>query len=366
MGTLAEQVMSGAQSAQTQQGNTVGDALQAFHITATAEHAKQELEMEQQKQDMNKATWVSSQLQAGSKLPPSSQKIWAQGFGDQLGKLYPGAHPDVLQAIKSDSDFVKGLATTIAPGLNENPSITKDVFGSDLATLQEHVTSRQQQAAMISAAQLKSEGMNGRVQVGQDNAVQAAVKHVHDDPIIKTLVGQDQSLQKARGILAGTSEHTPSWIELDESMQDAAKVLNGGTVSSDMKLKQLQQGMFDKDTGHVRGYLNSDPNQPASPAAIQFAKHFVDRLSGQIDGQLAQSATRRAAGMGAQYFHNPNIAAATTDAIKSYQNGSWRGDQLINQPAQSGPAVGTEHDFSGKTYVFQGGDVNDQKNWKVK
>ncbi len=330
MGSLGESVIGAAQAQAQGTGQTVGNAVQAYHIAATAEHARQELDMEKQKQDINKANWVSQQYDKIGRTSGPAQNMLIDSFGKQAQQIIPGFNPDTLEILKKDPDALRAITFRAAHSLSRGGVQTPEdaqallaLHNGDLDGFTSSVTKMGEENAQISAAQLKNQALEGRVQTMQDNAVTAAVRHIHESPAVKNLVTQDQSLAKARGIL-NDPNHTPSWIELDESMQDAAKVLNGGSVSSDMKLKQLQAGMFDKSTGHLKGFLSSDPNQPANPQSIAFANHFIGRLSGQIDGQLAQSAGRLANGLGSQYYHNPNIHAATTDAIKSYQNGSWR------------------------------------------
>ncbi len=341
-GSLADSVIQTAQQTNADATHTVGDAMQAYHIASSAENARQQLTIQQQENERNKSNWVTSQLQAGAKLPPSSQKIWAAGFSDNLGKLYPNAHPDVLSAIQKDSEFVKGLAATVAPSLQENPSITKGVFGSDLATLQGHVSSRQQEMAMISAAQLKQQAFNGRNENTQDNTL-LAVGDKFDKPL-SPMVDLGNKLDRDKEMLKQTDPKFPvTYQAVHEVLQNIATVLGNGSIS-DARVTSITPQLGDETLKKIDAKIFSDPNLPASPKLVAYAQHIVNRLNGSID-QSVTSGAGRIHSSSAGAFHNPAIKGMFDNKANYYQTGKWRigagGGGAAPQQAAA-PAGGTD------------------------
>lgn len=201
MADIANSVIQGAQQTAQSGGQTVGDALHAYQVVSQAQNARQQLEIQKEENERNKANWATSQISAIANMPPSTQKIAAKSFVQQAQKLYPGFDPGIADAMTSDSEFTKGLARVFASQNGQNPDVVSNVFGSSLPTLQSHIEHTMQQDAMIKSSQLKSDWQGQRVDEQKNQNAAAAGNHFNSDPIIKNSRQNLNSLQKSSSIL---------------------------------------------------------------------------------------------------------------------------------------------------------------------
>ncbi len=182
----------------------------------------------------------------------------------------------------------------------------------------------------------------------QDNQSAAAINKIHQDHTLVGMRGQAANVDKGLHTLEGSADHKPTWIEVNEIAQDYANALSGNKGSSDFKLKQSEQQSFDKFLGDLKGKINSDPNQPADQAYIDFYKNFGSRLKGIFDKQMASRANNLLVGAQRAYKHNPDAYEAMKEAAGLYKNGGWRESPDIEQtapapqqaPAQQAPPQG--------------------------
>ena len=126
MATLAETMIGNQQQAMQNSSHTAGDAIQAFHIAATAEHARQELEMEQQKQEVNKAQWMTSMMEKIGKLDGPAQDMMIDTFGRQAKKIEPTFNTDNLDILKKDPELADRYSAVAAKYANAKEDMTPD------------------------------------------------------------------------------------------------------------------------------------------------------------------------------------------------------------------------------------------------
>ncbi len=312
MPSLAESVGQTAAAGVAQQSHTVGDAMSAYHIAATAEHARQSLDLQKEENERNKSSWVTAQLQAGAKLAPAAQKIWAGSFADNLGKLYPNAHPDVLEGITRDADFVKGLATTVAPSIQEDPSITGDVFGSDLATLQEHISKRQQEMAMVSAAQLKGESIqNPRLETLAFNKHKAAVSGVMDDKPTSNLLSGYQSINNAlvnyqnSGGMPGELAQLQTMLRLNAGSGGTGVAERAEGYATDLGLSKAK--VMQIMTGKIQD------TELSSPAIVKAIKEIAQGELANKQTQAAQQIKKKSGAYHSIYANDPRASVYRPD-----------------------------------------------------
>lgn len=340
---LADDVINISNQTASMPAQATSDAMQAYHIASTAANARQQLDIQKDEHEQNKATWLAQQVHAINQASGPARKLLTDNLAKNAPSVYPNINTDNIKMMGSDPDLSRGAAIAaqkITSGQQLSPEEIQQLpsmFASQPDAFHQSILALGQQHATVEAGKVKAQGFEGRVNAMNDNMTASAVNKVHSDPMVKTLVGQGMSLDKGNQILNDPNHHA-SWTELNEVAQDFAKVLNGGQISSDFKLKELQSPSFQKFMGQLKASAESDPNQPANPETVAFWQHFGNRLNSQIDTQLAQAAGRHASGMKAEFYHNPNLQPAVSDAIKTYKSGAWRSDPNITGGA-SAPAA---------------------------
>ena len=202
MATLAEAVGQGAQDAQNQAGHSVGDALNAYQISAQAEHARQELDMEKQKQDMNKATWFSGQMDNIQRMEDGpARKLIINSVKSQMPSVYPGFNPDNFDLITHRPELTPALAQMAADaanGKNLQPGDLETLMsahGSDfMKTLQTNRDAKLQEIGN----QTKNMGMvDVRQQMVDLNTHKSATDAVTKNTPTQNLLNGYQSMQNA-------------------------------------------------------------------------------------------------------------------------------------------------------------------------
>ncbi len=106
---MADDIIGMASQTAQQLGHSGADALQAYHVAATAEHARQELDMEKEKQQMTKATWLTTQIGAINRMSGPAQGLAMDNFEKHAKQLYPGMDPMNIQLLKKDPEMMRGL-----------------------------------------------------------------------------------------------------------------------------------------------------------------------------------------------------------------------------------------------------------------
>lgn len=132
----AGNVVQGAQEQANQAGHTVGDAMQAYHIAATAEHARQSLDLQKQEADLNKAKWLTGQVDQIGRMSGPAQQIALKGMKSQIQQVVPGYNPENLDVLIKDPSQLQGFHAAMS-----NYGAGKDLTADDWGTIQAHISS---------------------------------------------------------------------------------------------------------------------------------------------------------------------------------------------------------------------------------
>lgn len=338
MATLAESVIQGAQQTADKAG-TVGDAVQAYHIAATAEHARQELDMEKQKQDMNKANWILGGINKAATLVGPIQKGYMKNFADQWKRMDPTADTSGLESLTNSPDDLRGYLAS-AKEMADRGGVSEDhqaayVKGmGSYEGVQKAIDDYANHRAMIQAAQTKAEGMNLRGQVMAANAAQTAGDKFDKDPNLNKLLPMGQALGRDLSTIShNSSDHPVTYQTLHESLMNVANVLGSGSLS-DSRVNSITPHINDETRSKIEQFFGDDPNRAASPEYVNYVRNLVTRLHGAVKNDVTDRADQIASG-------RDTIAAAAVPGVSEvtkakhdyYRNGQW----LANQAKAAAP-----------------------------
>ncbi len=203
MASLGSQVIQGAQE-QAQQGNqTIGNAVQAYQVASTAEHARQELDMEKQNASLKKSQFILEGVSRANSMTGNMQKEYLSQFTDQVQKMDPTIDTQGFKAlVRSPDDIQKilaGVKQMQDTGGVQNPeqaSYVTGMFGFDGAA--KFISDSENHKAMVAAAQMKGDAIqNPRLQMLGWNKHKAAVSGVVDDKPTNNLLAGYQSINNA-------------------------------------------------------------------------------------------------------------------------------------------------------------------------
>lgn len=326
--------MGGAQQAQDEQGHTAGDAINAYHIAATAEHARQELDMEKQKQEINKGNYVLGGITKASTMAGPLQKTYLKQFSDQWQKMDPNADTSGLQSIVNSPEdlqhYLDAAGTMLKTGGVQNPDQAAYIakMGSAegaTALMNDHAKYQ----AEVLAGQARAAAMNGRNETMQDNAVSTAVNKLHES--VAPIRNNAYQLDRALGNLEPrpsqkdpTKMQLPSWIEGNIALQDINSSMMGNKGGSDTSRAELQSPSGKKELGNIMAGIQSNPNQPMNQATYDFIKGLGARLQGHLNNQAASTIQAHMTGIDGNTYHNPQLAPTLNKVANIYKTGQWR------------------------------------------
>lgn len=366
MATLAESVMSGAQETVNQQGRTVGDAMQAYHIAQTAAHATQELEMEKQNQQMNKANFIMQGIARANGMAGPVQKQYIDQLTGTISKMDPNIDTSGLKAlVKSPEELQKVIAANhylASTGGVQNPeqaayavnSLGMEGVTKLISDHEEHLAKIQ--AAQLGMAQVRQQGVNLQTHT-------AAVKAITDDSYTKQLLTSKQNLENAIQNYEKGGATPQEFAELQQAVR-ANLGIKGQTGVGERQESYLKSVGLSIDkvnqflSGNPQSVLESDPafsNQILGLARLEVANKSQQGLQ-QIDKNSKRyKSFYQAPGMAA---HQPDFEA-TLDAQK--QQFAPQGQAAAGIPQQQTPVAGTVHNPDGSVthmgvrYIQQNG-----------
>lgn len=360
---LSDDVAGIAQNTNQMTNQGGNDALQAYHIAATAEHARQELEMEKASHQMNKANWLVSQLDAIAKMPEATQNIAMKSFPKQAAQAGIMMDPNFADAMHKDRElrtnaFIHSAHLMSAGGIQspEDAKTVLDTYGGDFSSASSEVQKLGQGILQMKGNQLKADAMGARAATMQDNAVIGAVQKVHTNPAMTPVKKQALNIDKELGVLEPVADsqgnlHQPTWTDLNEYKQGYTAALNGQGISSDFKLKELGDPSYKQKLAELEAKAKGNQDQPADPTAVDFWKARGQRLQKQLDNQLGVLAHAGIQGLSPEFLHNPNVVPAVRQAAQKYMDGTWRQDPMARSgleekqtvPAPSSSSLNFEH-----------------------
>lgn len=342
MPTLAESVInSGLQQSQNFGSQTVGDALNAYHIASTAEHANQELQMEKQNQEINKANYVMQNIDKISRMSGKPQQIMIDSFKDRLKQIMPGYDPRAIDMLTQDDNsladtaMVVGKLMNVGIDHNQAQSLLSKLHSVDGAT--EILEKAGQFRAMTTQALIRNQGQQGRVEAMNDAMTDRMKKEFDDNPNMQKLLNVGQPLGRdVYNIQQAEKEGKPvTYQMLAEAIQSTSNALAPGSGVSDFRVKEISPNVSDKMITAIKTAATDNPNQEAAPEYKKYVKDTLTRTYNATRADVAQTSDRIYSGMSPDIFHNQNAVEMAKRKHAYYRSG-----QALQPPDVSGLSGG--------------------------
>lgn len=206
MADFAQAAVDTTQATTSDSSHTVGDALKAYQVVSTAENARQQLDIQKQENERNKATWLSSQVDAINKLNGPGRQVVADGFASQFQKVYPNANQDLPKLLAKDPELTRDMSTAMSHIANgtagpEDYEKLNSVLGSSSPQLISFIEQGAKNRATVESGQIKASAQLGRVEEIKNGAATAAGHAFEADPIILNSKKNLNSIEKSQSIL---------------------------------------------------------------------------------------------------------------------------------------------------------------------
>ncbi len=166
-------------------------------------------------------------------------------------------------------------------------------------------------------ANAHNNSLQGRTDIQAYNAVQHQVA-----PMAQQSLNIDKAIDQF-----SDPNHPPSWTQVSEVAQDISAALSNSKVSSDFKLNKIEKHTLDQNMGDLKGFLTSNPDQPASPEVVKFWKNMATRLKAVYGKQMkarAETIERSAP---------DSVKGVMSKAAAPYADGTWNGPVETPPPA---------------------------------
>lgn len=290
MATLAESVINGAQDTVNSQAHTAGDAIQAYHIAQQAQHATQELEMEKQSNDINKANWLMSSMDKASRTVGPLRNAMIDSLKTQYAKLNPGADPKVFDVLQKQSpedtrQLAWNLDQQMKQGGASNPDQAQHVlegFGS-LDGYTKFLEAGRDYQAKLEGARALAQAQGGKTQAFNDrNQVNVSGQY---NQTVKPLEDVMTSANRVRAIIdrikSGELKSTPT-LTTDLSMALAGMLNKGAaaTVSGSENAGAAMQSLAGSAATKY-GFVAGQPMNSVTPAQLDQLDKDVGALRGE-------------------------------------------------------------------------------------
>lgn len=349
-------------------GATAADAMQAYHITATAEHARQALEMQKQEQDRNKAVWFTNMVGAIHNASGPARALIADNVKKQLPSVYPNSDPSTIDMISKDPEFGRGTYSAFnniaqGRGTSEDFQMASDYVAAAPADKKTFIEQHLQQEAAVRGAQLKASGMNGRVDVMKDNQTLAAGKAYEVDPIIKMSKTNLNSLVRSESILQNPDRPVTA-KDLNLAYTDYINAVAAGGAATEGKISRELPETWDQKWNELKlkaGNISDLRKDPVGKALIEQLQSGISSVKGDLGDAMMDQAQNIHTGL--SQSSNPNVVAASSAKIGDY-NSKYSRQALSKKSGHSAASSGPKAGDVMSGYKFKGGDPADQNNWE--
>ena len=385
MATLAESVMGGAQEAINSQQHTAGDAIQAYQVAQQAKHAEQELAMEKQNNDINKANYVLDGMsKAMNAVGPVRNAMLAQ-LKQGYSRIDPTADPAVFDVIpKMGDEDTRQLAWNLnqmaTTGIN-NPDQAGHVLGmvGSITGFNAALDKGAQFRAQVEAGKERADSIAGpRLQMLGWNKHKAALDAVVNNKPIQGYLNGYQSIQNALKNYETSGGMPQELAQLQTSLRMNAGSNGPGGVAERAEGYASDLGISkDQAMQILTGKIQSaDLSSPGIVTAIKAI------ASGELQNKQQQAASqikKMSTSYGGVYRTDPYAAVNKPefDSAVRQQYQQFGLDENGNQdvagvnaaPANAGgttagltqePAVGTVMEG----HRYKGGGAYNQSNWE--
>jgi hypothetical protein len=154
-----------------------------------------------------------------------------------------------------------------------------------------------------------------------DRIVQQAADSIHKAPNMKPYVDFMNNLGSDYNTL---NQPMVTNTMVNEVLQGLARAVSRSNVASDYRLRSIELPTLRGYMNDVATLITSDPDRPAPPKVVDFAKHMAKRLFDNYDLSVRKEARRVAQG---RKFRTPEANQAVGDAVDYYHSGAF-GDEL--------------------------------------
>ena len=335
MADFSQDVIGIAQNTNTEAAHTGQDALNAYHIAATAEHARQELDMQKQEQERNKFQWFQGQVDNLNRMPEGpAKKMLVDGLKKQVPQAMPGVDPGTLDLLHQDPDFAKNLGTMlqgVAKG-DTNIDFTK---ANQLLTQAPHevvqlAESMGQQHAMVLAGQAKAAGFNGRVDEMKNQNAVAAGSAIEKDDIIKNSKKNLNSLMKSADILTKTNGALTT-KDLNLAYNDYINATAPGGAATEGKVERELPDTWVQKLNDIQQKIGETADIRKSPDGLKLV-HELQANMLNVKKNMHQQILDQFDSLADNYKSNTNprvqatVASKRASYIKAYSSGHLGGD----------------------------------------
>ena len=189
----------------------------------------------------------------------------------------------------------------------------------------------------IEANRIKNQSYNTRANVAVDSQAAGAGNDIHNDTVIKPLVGSAQNLQRALSILNGKEPVTTK--QLNTASMDYSNAVAQGGAATEGKINLELPSNFETQLNELKqqaGYNADLRKTPAGRALINLLTGNIQTVNGDIDQAMSARAKALDLTTDTAYAHNANARQSRHKAASLYQSGNWR-KMLLSQP---GPEQG--------------------------
>lgn len=309
-GSLAENVMSGAQEAQNQTGQTVGNAMEAYKIANSLEQSKQKLQLEKDQNEQAKATTFLGQMNSLAGMPDSVRKSVMPGMLDSWKKMYPEMDvnfPKEMMDPNYSTQITQAAARAFKlmregrdPGpegyaaINAIPGLSSEQRWAGVQKSQEDYTN-------VVKAQIGGQAI--KAQTGQDNQASMAVDRVLKDSPLNSMIQRTQGANRILGQLdeVRSGKMVDTYQFLNDINTEYVNLLTGVNGSALGKLERTEYTTFQGKLANYMQQAKADPQSINSPKILAQIETGVKSLQ----HTYAREIDKRADLLKRGFPHNP-------------------------------------------------------------
>ncbi len=325
MASGAEDVAQAAQAAITQNGQTVGNALQAYHMASATENARAELEMQKSNHEMNKTNWLAQQVKAIHDETGPAKQLLIKGLNKNLPSVMPEANLDFPENLK-DQEFSQGTFLAFKNVLNGTASpedYQKANSFAGAATPQQLAMSKEllQAHATIEAGKAKQQGFEDRITSQQITSAQGQVGKIMTnsqfDQMAEGSIRTRKLIDNAMNETDPTKKVARTQQLLTTLAEEQAKLVSGKSNFSESTAEGIAIRQSDATLSKLLDQLRKGSTDVKTlDAKLQNARNEVNELGGSY-----VNAIHRQIDAGAEYATDvqaPTWAKAKGAVTKKY------------------------------------------------
>ena len=353
MASLAENVMNGAQEAQTAQGQTVGNAINAYTLAQDTQMKREKLEQDKQQNELNKANWLNSQIVAIGRQPEGAARdLMLKGFSRQLPSVVPGANPDITELFKRDPEMLRKATEAAQHYMNNqqfDPTALNGFFSMSTPEAIDTMNKAAENIAKIKAAQLGMTAVKRDALEEQMNVNAGRVGQLYEqDAILKLSKTNVNALKRSENILSNPKLPVTA-KDLNLAYTDYINAVAAGGAATEGKITRELPDTFEtmKNDLLLKVGVNADLRKTDAGKAL------IEQLQGRITG--VHHDIQQAIAEQAKNLHTSN-SLSSNPKVKAVNDLKLQQYTAQAAPAQAaGPTEGATQTYNGAIYKVIGG-----------